>query len=137
VSAARELAIRVYYEDTDAAGIVYHSNYLKFAERGRTEFLRGLGFDHPMLARAHKIVFAVSRCAIDFARPARLDDLLAVRTEVAGLGGARIELRQLILRDGATLAGLDVTLAVLDAASLRPVRLPEALRHAFAGAEGA
>jgi acyl-CoA thioester hydrolase len=79
-----ELAVRVYYEDTDAAGIVYHANYLKFAERGRTELLRSLGFDHRRLAQAHGLVFAVARCAIDFMRPARLDDLLHVRTEVAG-----------------------------------------------------
>lgn len=137
MSATHELAVRVYYEDTDAAGIVYHSNYLKFAERGRTEFLRELGFDHPTLARAHGVVFAVSRCAIDFVRPARLDDLVTVRTEVAGLGGARIEMRQLIAQGEAALARLGVTLAVLDASTMRPVRLPEALRYAFTGSKQA
>lgn len=137
MSAAHELAVRVYYEDTDAAGIVYHSNYLKFAERGRTEYLRQLGFDHPTLARAHGVVFAVSRCTIDFVRPARLDDLVAVRTEVAGLGGARIEMRQVIAEGGTTLARLGITLAVLDASTMRPVRLPERLRQAFTGFEQA
>ena len=131
VTAAHELAVRVYYEDTDAAGIVYHSNYLKFAERGRTELLRSLGFDHPRLAAEHGLVFAVARCTVDFVRPARLDDLLAVRTEVVGLGGARIEMVQLVDRDGAAVARLGVTLAVLDARAMRPTRLPEALRRAF------
>jgi acyl-CoA thioester hydrolase len=128
-----ELTVRVYYEDTDAAGIVYHANYLKFAERGRTELLRSLGFDHRQLAQAHGFVFAVARCAIDFMRPARLDDLLHVRTEVAGLGGAKLELVQTVLRAGDPVARLRVTLAVVDAARLRPTRLPEAFRQAFAG----
>jgi acyl-CoA thioester hydrolase len=128
-----ELAVRVYYEDTDAAGIVYHANYLKFAERGRTELLRSLGFDHRRLAQAHGLVFAVARCAIDFVRPARLDDLLHVRTEVAGLGGARLELVQTVVRAGDPAARLRVTLAVVDAVTLRPTRLPEAVRQAFAG----
>jgi acyl-CoA thioester hydrolase len=128
-----ELAVRVYYEDTDAAGIVYHANYLKFAERGRTELLRSLGFDHRRLAQAHGLVFAVARCAIDFVRPARLDDLLHVRTEVAGLGGARLELVQTVVRAGDPAARLRVTLAVVDAVTLRPTRLPETVRHAFAG----
>ncbi len=131
MTTAHELPVRVYYEDTDAAGIVYHSNYLKFAERGRTEFLRGLGFDHPRLAAEHRVVFAVAQCTVDFVRPARLDDLLTVRTEVVGLGGARIEMAQLIHRNGEAVARLGVTLAVLDARALRPTRLPEALRHAF------
>ena len=89
---AHELPVRVYYEDTDAAGIVYHANYLKFAERGRTEFLRSVGFDHRVLADAHGLVFAVARCVTDFVTPARLDDLLLVRTRVAAVRGARLEL---------------------------------------------
>ena len=76
-------------------------------------------------------MFAVARCTVDFVRPARLDDLLAVRTEVVGLGGARIEMVQLVERDGAAVARLGVTLAVLDARAMRPTRLPEALRRAF------
>jgi acyl-CoA thioester hydrolase len=128
---AHELPVRVYYQDTDAAGIVYHANYLKFAERGRTEMLRDLGFDHSKLAQAHGMVFAVARCCIDFLRPARLDELLHVRTAVAGVGGARVEMRQLIHRDGTPMARLEVTLAVLDARALRPTRLPEIVRRAF------
>jgi acyl-CoA thioester hydrolase len=131
MSTAHEIAVRVYYEDTDAAGIVYHSNYLKFAERGRTELLRARGFDHRGLAEAHGLVFAVARCAVDFVRPARLDDLLTVRTEVTGVGGVRIEMAQLVARDRTTVARLAVTLAVLDTRAMRPTRLPEAVRLAF------
>jgi acyl-CoA thioester hydrolase len=131
MSAPHEIAVRVYYEDTDAAGIVYHSNYLKFAERGRTEMLRARGFDHGGLAAMYGLVFAVARCAVDFVRPARLDDLLAVRTEVTGVGGARVEMTQLVSRDATIIARLAVTLAVLDAQAMRPTRLPEILRQAF------
>lgn len=134
MSGAHEIAVRVYYEDTDAAGIVYHSNYLKFAERGRTEMLRALGYDHRLLAEAHGLVFAVSRCDVAFLRPARLDDLLTVRTEATGLGGARLEMAQTVARDPTICARLAVTLAILDARSLRPTRLPEELRRAFAAA---
>ncbi len=129
---AHELPVRVYYEDTDAAGIVYHASYLKFAERGRTELLRGLGFDHPTLAGQHKIVFAVARCTVGFVRPARLDELLLVRTSVARLGGARIDLDQLVRRAGAAIARLTVTLAVLDVQTMRPTRLPASIRRALA-----
>ena len=80
-------------------------------------------------------MFAVARCTVDFVRPARLDDLLAVRTEVVGLGGARIEMVQRVERAGAAVARLGVTLAVLDARAMRPTRLPEALRRAFDAAE--
>jgi acyl-CoA thioester hydrolase len=117
--------VRVYYEDTDAAGIVYHASYLKFAERGRTELLRSLGFEHRRLAAEHGVVFAVARCAVDFRGPARLDDLLAVRTEVVELSGERVE------RAGTVLTQLTITLAALATGAMRPVRLPAALRQAF------
>ncbi len=123
--------LRVYYEDTDAAGIVYHASYLRFAERGRTEMLRELGFDHRSLADTHGVVFAVSRCVIDFHRPARLDDLLEVRTRPLAVGGARLELEQLVMRADAPLARLLVTLAVLDRSELRPKRLPDDVRAKF------
>lgn len=132
MTAPDELPIRVYYEDTDAGGIVYHASYLRFAERGRTELLRRLGFDQRALARDHGLLFAVARCELAFLRPARLDDLLVVRTQVSSLGGARIEMTQQIEHAGATLVRLSVALAVLHAAELRPTRLPEPLRVAFA-----
>lgn len=131
---AHILPVRVYYEDTDAAGIVYHANYLKFAERARTELLRDLGFDHRGLAGEAGIAFAVSRCAMRFLAPARLDDLLAVHTDVIALSGARLELEQRVLREEQLLVRLELTLAIVDLATLRPRRLPEALRQRFAAA---
>ena len=87
-------SVRVYYEDTDAAGIVYHANYLKFAERGRTEMLRGLGFAHSSSAREDGgIGFTVRRCTVDYRAPARLDDALTVETRVAEIGAATLSLR--------------------------------------------
>ena len=135
MSPAHELPVRVYYEDTDAGGIVYHASYLRFAERGRTEFLRRLGFGQRELAGEHGILFAVARCELVFARPARLDDLLVVHTQVSSLNGARIEMAQRIERDDTLLVRLDVTLAVLHAGELRPTRLPEPLRAAFSNDE--
>ncbi|MGD9511524.1 MAG: tol-pal system-associated acyl-CoA thioesterase [Geminicoccaceae bacterium] len=132
MTGADELEVRIYYEDTDAGGIVYHASYLRFAERGRTELLRGLGFDQHALARDQGILFAVSRCDMAFLRPARLDELLVVRTRVLSMSGARIQMAQQIERDGVPLVHLGVTLAVLHAAAMRPVRLPEPLRAAFA-----
>lgn len=123
---AHELALRVYYEDTDAGGIVYHANYLRFAERARTEWLRALGLDHPTLLARHGCQFTVRRCRVDYRRPARLDDALTVRTRVVGHGGARVALRQEVCRDGEPLVTLEVELAVIGT-DLRPRRLPPEL----------
>jgi acyl-CoA thioester hydrolase len=126
------LPLRVYYEDTDAGGIVYHANYLRFAERARTEVLRCLGFDHRTLHERYGLAFAVRRCVADFLAPARLDQHLVVETRLARLGRASLELEQRVLTaDGELLARLEVRLALLSDA-LRPARLPQALRQAFA-----
>lgn len=132
--AGHEFAVRVYFEDTDAGGIVYHANYLRFAERARTEWLRELGYDHRRLAAEHALLFAVVRAGIDFVRPARLDDLLRVRTRAVRVGGASLELEQFIYSEAGEAARVRVTLAVVDAVTLRPRRLPEALRQHFAPA---
>jgi acyl-CoA thioester hydrolase len=124
-------ALRVYWEDTDAAGIVYYANYLKFAERGRTELLRGLGIEQERLRLTTGLAFAVRRCVVDYLRPARLDDSLAVETRLTALRGASIDLRQDIRRDGVALVEIAVTVACI-AADGRPARLPPALRHALA-----
>jgi acyl-CoA thioester hydrolase len=121
---------RVYYEDTDAAGIVYYANYLKFAERARTELLRLLGFEQERLRREAGFAFAVRRCVAEYLMPARLDDELTVTSRLAGLGGATLEVEQRIRRGDADLVRLDVTLACV-AASGRPVRLPPPLRAAL------
>jgi acyl-CoA thioester hydrolase len=122
--------IRVYYEDTDLAGIVYYANYLKFTERARTEFLRGLGIDQVAIKRDSGVVFAVRRVEADYIAPALFDDLLAVTTAVTAIGGARVTLAQDVTRGGAVLVRTRVTLAALREDG-RPARLPQALRAAL------
>jgi acyl-CoA thioester hydrolase len=124
------LPLRVYYEDTDAGGIVYHASYLRFAERARTEVLRCLGCDHATL-RALGLSFAVRRCTADFLAPARLDDRLVVETRLERLGRASLDLEQrVVAADGQLLVQLAVRLALL-CGTLRPARLPAALRTAL------
>ena len=131
MSALHRLAIRVYYEDTDAGGIVYHAQYLCFAERARTEFLRTAGTDHQRLLAEHGGVFAVRRAMVDFCRPARLDDLLTVETRVMKATGARLELRQEIKKHGELVVSIDIELAFISP-DLRPLRLPAGLAKGFA-----
>jgi acyl-CoA thioester hydrolase len=123
--------LRVYYEDTDAAGIVYYANYLKFAERARTEMLRLLGFTQEAMRRATGHVFAVRRCSADYLAPARLDDELVVESLLTALGGASLEIDQRITCGGQDLVRLALRLACLDANG-RPSRLPPPLRAALA-----
>ncbi|KAF0171929.1 MAG: acyl-CoA thioester hydrolase [Rhodobacteraceae bacterium] len=120
-------ALRVYYEDTDLAGIVYYANYLKFIERGRTEWVRGLGVDQTRVKADQGIVFAVRRVAADYLRPAKFDDELVVTTEVLAIGGARIVLRQEVLRGVERLFTAEVTLVCLTDSGA-PARLPPLLR---------
>ena len=124
------IQVRVYYEDTDAGGIVYHASYVRFAERGRTEYLRALGFEQQQLRGETGLGFAVSKMTIDFKTPALLDDLLDVRTSIERMGGASIDFLQKIERNGETVATLTVRVACLDRRA-RPARLPAALRAAF------
>lgn len=122
--------VRVYYEDTDAGGVVYHASYLRFAERARTELLRAFGFDHRELWARFGGLLAVRRLAIDYRAPARLDDLLEVETEPLRMGGARLELVQTIRRGPDTLARLEVEIVFLGSDG-RPLRLPAPLRAAL------
>lgn len=119
--------IRVYYEDTDAGGIVYYANYLKFAERARTEMLRAAGFHHTAMMAGEGIMLAVRRVSAEYLRPARLDDALEVTTSVTGLGAATIDLDQCILRETQELCRVHVTIACVGRDG-RPVRLPTELR---------
>ncbi len=125
---AHRLALRVYHEDTDAGGIVYHASYLRFAERGRTEFLRAGGFDRAALARHGAAGFVVRHMEIDFRAAARLDDALVVATALAGVGGASLRMTQAVLRGGNALVRMAAHLALV-APDGRPLRLPEALRR--------
>lgn len=124
--------LRVYYEDTDLAGIVYYANYLKFIERARSEWVRGLGIDQAQLRADQGIVFAVRRVEADYLRPAVFDDLLTVQTTLADHSGARLVLDQVVLRGGETLFTARVTLVCLTAASTA-TRFPAALRAALTG----
>jgi acyl-CoA thioester hydrolase len=129
-------AVRVYYEDTDAAGIVYYVNYLKFAERARTEMLRLLGFEQQRMRDERGVAFAVKSCSVDYVQAARLDDALEVHSSVLEIGGASLRLRQAILRGGETVAEILVRLAVMNRDG-RPVRLPADLRDRLMAAAGA
>lgn len=120
-------AIRVYYEDTDAGGIVYHANYLNFCERARSEWVRELGLDQRCLRAERGLIIVVRRMEVDFLRPALYDDLLEVTTTLRGLGGARIELDQVVTRGGEALFTAAVTLVCVGADG-RAARLPDDLR---------
>jgi len=122
-----ETSIRVYYEDTDLAGIVYYANYLKFIERGRSEWVRSLGVDQAKLRETEGIVFAVRRVEADYLRPAKFDDILTVTTRLLALGGARIEVEQMVLRGEERLFEARVVLVCLSREGAA-VRLPAELR---------
>ena len=107
------MTVRVYYEDTDLAGIVYYANYLKFIERGRSEWVRDLGIDQGRLKAETGLVFAVRHIEADFLSPARFDDVLDVETEPVRVGGARIVVAQRVRRGAELLFEATVTLAVL------------------------
>ena len=121
--------VRVYYEDTDTAGIVYYAGYLRFMERGRTEWLRALGIEQMRLAQEAGIVFAVRSLNIEYLKPARLDDLLAGVTELTLPGRAQITLGQRIEREGETLVEASVRIACLDARKMKPAAMPEEIRR--------
>jgi acyl-CoA thioester hydrolase len=125
---AFRLPVRVYYQDTDAGGVVFHGTYLDYFERARTEWLRELGFDIGVLAQRDGFIFIVRELRVAYARPALLDDLLEVTVGVERLGRAQFTLAQQVLRAGAELVRGSVNLACVTSASLRPVRVPEALR---------
>jgi acyl-CoA thioester hydrolase len=133
-SGSFSIPVRVYYEDTDTAGIVYYANYLRYLERGRTEWLRALGIEQLRLAEETGLVFAVRSLSIEYLKPARLDDQLAVLTELTVPGRAQVTLRQWIERGGETLVEATVRVACLDAKKMKPAALPEEIRRKM-GAE--
>ena len=130
MNAAHRFALRVYYEDTDLAGIVYYANYLKFIERGRSEWVRGLGIDQGKLKAETGVVFAVRRVLADYLKPAVYDDALVVETRLQSLGNARIDLQQSVLRGDAVLFTAEVTLVCMGADG-KAARIPQALRAAL------
>ncbi len=126
------IQVRVYYEDTDAEGIVYYANYLKFAERGRTEFLRAIGYGHHQALAEHKLVLVVRRAEIEYLAPAKLDDWLDISTEVVDFRNSSLTMKQTIRCKDKVLAEITV-LIVAVGASGKAVRLPPHLRQIFEG----
>lgn len=120
--------LRVYYEDTDFGGIVYYANYLKFIERGRSEWVREMGIDQVAMKRDDSMVFAVRRVEADYISPARYDDELVVITDVETVTGARLVVRQTVQRAGEVLFSALVTIVAINEAGA-PARLPAAFRR--------
>ena len=130
-SDAHIFPLRVYYEDTDAGGIVYYANYLRFAERARTEYLRSVGADHQTLLAEDGIAFTVRQCSVDYMSPAFLDDPLEVHTRFLEVRGASLRAEQVVKRKTDELARLNVRLACVGDDG-RPRRMPTALRSVLA-----
>lgn len=124
-------SVRVYFEDTDAGGIVYHANYLRFAERARTEALRAMGLPHSDMMLRHGMIFVVRHAELDYQRPARLDDSLVIETTTVAMRGASAKLRQRVLRGAETLVVVDVTLVSVRQDTGRADRIPAAWRDAL------
>lgn len=119
--------MRVYYEDTDAAGVVYYANYLKFMERARTEWLRALGFEQTVLKQEHNVVFVVRALTMDFARPALFNDALDVTVALSAARGSVLEIAQQVRRGQQALVTGNVGIACVNTQSFKPVRIPQSL----------
>ncbi len=119
---------RIYYEDTDAGGVVYYANYLKFFERARTDFLRASNISQNQLLQSEKLIFVVRRCEIDYVSPAKLDDLVEVSVFVEKIGGASINMKQEMSVDGKILSRLNVEIVSVDAESFRPKKISQELK---------
>ena len=122
---------RVYYEDTDSGGVVYYANYLKFAERARTEMLRAIGVNQSALALDKAILFVVRSVGLELFAPARLDDVLEITTHIKELGGASIRMYQEMYCEGRKLTEVDVLVVCVNS-QLKPIRIPEYIRLSLA-----
>jgi acyl-CoA thioester hydrolase len=118
---------RVYYEDTDAGGVVYYANYLKFFERARTDFLRQKNIIQSDLIRDLGIIFVVRNCAVEYVKPARMDDLIEISVMVDEVRKTAIKMKQEIVKDSLVLCRLDVEIVCVDAVSFKPKKIPENL----------
>jgi acyl-CoA thioester hydrolase len=124
--------MRVYYEDTDAGGVVYHANYLRYAERARTEALREAGIPHAQLVQQNGLMFMVHRAEIDYVRPAKLDDPLVIETETMDVGGATLLLSQTVRGPDGVCAVARIRLACVRIGGNRPARIPPQYRQVLA-----
>jgi acyl-CoA thioester hydrolase len=116
--------IRIYYEDTDAGGIVYYANYLKFAERARTEYLRYIGINQETMLKEKGIGFVVRECHINYKSPAKLDDILNITCKVTELKSVSLKMEQKLYRGDAILAEIEITVVFLSLATMRPTKIP-------------
>ena len=123
------LPVRIYFEDTDSGGVVYHSNYLKFMERARTEWLRSVGIDQHHLKCHDHIMFVVHRINIQYKLPARFNDDLIVKSELKDIGSSKIEFRQMIYRENEMLIDAIVGIACIDSEKFKPVRIPSTVKE--------
>jgi 4-hydroxybenzoyl-CoA thioesterase len=126
-----KVPVRVYYQDTDAGGVVFHAQYLAFMERARTELLNSLGIDLAHLADVRRVLFLVYELKARYHAPARLNDMLSVSAEVVKMGRASLVFRHRVERNGELLVEADVTLALVDRDRMRPARVPQELEQAF------
>ena len=125
------IPLRVYYQDTDAGGVVYHAQYLSFMERARSELLNHAGIDLARFTAESRVLFLVFRISIQYHQPARLNDLLTVSAEVVKMGLASLVFRQRVERGAELLAEADVTLALVDRDRMKPARMPEEIEQAL------
>ncbi len=121
--------LRVYYEDTDAGGVVYHAQFVKYLERARTEWLRNLGFTNSDLTRTHRMVFIVSELSLEYLKPALLDDALNITVAIENLGRVRIQFAQEVRRGDELLVRARVVVASVAAQGFKPVELPPELKR--------
>jgi acyl-CoA thioester hydrolase len=131
VAATFTLPVRVYYQDTDAGGVVFHGRYLSFFERARTEWLRHLGFDVRQLAQSEGVLFIVRELRVSYLRPAQVDDMLTVTAALDNLGRAQFTLDQRVLRGAEVLVQGSVNLACVSVQGLKPARVPPQLYAAL------
>ena len=120
--------VRVYYEDTDAGGVVYYANYLRFMERARSEWLRAQGFEQPVMAQTWRVLFVVRAVNIEYLKPSRFDDSLQVTVEVVNFGGSRIVFLQRVLRGDEEIVRAEVHVVCVDIDTFRPARIPREMR---------
>ncbi|NCT41615.1 MAG: tol-pal system-associated acyl-CoA thioesterase [Alphaproteobacteria bacterium] len=126
---AHILDIRIYYEDTDAGGIVYHSNFLNFAERARCELLREVGYECSKIEQDLGFLFVVKHADIEYIKPARLDDALQVKTTLESMRNSSFQMRQIVQKDGQDLCNMLITLVCVETNEIKPVRFPDILRE--------
>ncbi len=125
------IPVRVYFQDTDAGGVVFHAQYLAFMERARSELLNAAGIDLARLLGKHRVLFLVYQIIVKYHQPARLNELLSVSAEVVKMGRASLVFRQRVERGGELLVEADITLALVDRDRMKPARMPQELEQAL------